>query len=232
MSSGNPAAAVGTDAAPSWVPYAVPMALFLVLTLAEGYAPKTWYPALYTVKVAAVTVALCLCAKAWRGELRWDARAVGLGLLAGLIGLPLWLGIDAVTPPLKLLGTRSAYDPYTEIVDPALRAGFLAVRLFGLAAVVPVMEEVFWRSFLLRYATDPDRWKALPLGTFSAAAFAIVAVLFALAHPEYLAAFVYAALMAGLLRATGSLSACVAAHAATNLALGVYVLLTGNWKLW
>jgi hypothetical protein len=208
------------------------MALYLVLTLAEGQFPAALYPYVYGAKALLVTVALLVTGRTWRREIHFDGKALLLGVIAGLLGLGLWLGLDAVTPPLKFLGTRTAYNPYQEIADPALRAAFLAVRFYGLALMVPVMEEVFWRSFLLRFVTDQDRWETLPLGAFSATAFVVVALLFGFAHPEYLAAFAYAALMAGLLRQTRSLFACIVAHAVTNLALGVYVLTTGNWKLW
>jgi hypothetical protein len=39
-------------------------------------------------------------------------------------------------------------------------------------------------------------------------------------------------LYAGLLRWTRSLFACIVAHGVTNLALGTYVLMTGDWKYW
>ena len=31
----------------------------------------------------------------------------------------------------------------------------VAVRIFGAALVVPVMEELFWRSFLMRWIESP-----------------------------------------------------------------------------
>ena len=215
-----------------WLPYVLPMVLFLVLTQGETVVPRAAYPVAYAVKAIAVTAALVFCARAWRGELRFDGRAVGIGVAAGLIGLPLWLGTDAITPHLSFLGTRTAYNPFVAIADPAARWAFLAARFWGLVVMVPLMEELFFRSFLLRYATDQEGWRTLPVGDFSLAALAIVSLLFAFAHPEYLAALVFALLMAGLLRRTRSLLACVVAHAVTNLSLGVYVLVMGNWKYW
>ena len=217
---------------PNWLPYAAPMVLFLMLTALEGYLPLALYPFVYGIKALLVLIALLICARAWKGELRWDGKAVALGILVGLLGLWLWLKLDALQPAGWSLGKRTAYNPFQEIANPTLRYSFLTVRFVGLALLVPVMEEVFWRSFLLRFATDQDKWKELPLGQFSLAAFGIVAVLFAVAHPEWLAAIGYAALMAGLLRHTKSLLACVVAHGVTNAALGVYVLLTGNWRYW
>ena len=42
----------------------------------------------------------------------------------------------------------------------------IAVRLMGAAVVVPVMEELFWRSFLMRYLINPD-FRAVPMGAFA-----------------------------------------------------------------
>lgn len=215
-----------------WLSYALPMIVFAVATAGEGYLPKSLYPIAYAVKAVIVTAVVLVCARTWRHELRFDVKAVGLGIIAGLIGLPLWLGVDAVTPHLSFLGSRTAYNPFTEIPDATIRAVFLATRFWGLVVMVPLMEEVFWRSFLLRFVTDQDKWYALPVGTFSAVALAVVCAGFGFVHPEYLAAIVFALVMAGLLRYTKNLVSCVIAHGVTNLALGVYVLTTGNWQFW
>jgi CAAX prenyl protease-like protein len=113
-----------------------------------------------------------------------------------------------------------------------LRYGFLALRFYGLVLMVPVMEEVFWRSFLLRFATDLDDFKRVPIGTFSTTAFFVSSAMFAAAHSEWLVAFICAAAYAYLYRVTRSLFACIVAHSVTNLALGIYILITGDWKYW
>ncbi len=215
-----------------WGPYVLPMTLFLVATFVEGHLPKHWYPLAYTAKAVLVTAMLVVGCRTWKNELRGGGGAIFFGILAGLAGLPLWLAVDAVTPHLSFLGTRAAYNPFLEIPDAPARWAFLAARFFGLAVMVPVMEEVFWRSFLLRFVTDQDRWNSLPIGAFSLPALAVVCTLFGVAHPEYLAAVVFALLMAGLLRHTKSLLSCVVAHGVTNLSLGIYVLMTGDWHYW
>ncbi len=97
--------------------------------------------------------------------------------------------------------------------------------------MVPLLEELFWRSFLLRYATDA-RFKTVPLGKYSTEAFAIVAVIFGLAHSKWLAAILTACIYALLPRQTRNLLACVVAHGVTNLSLGVYVVAARDWVYW
>ena len=215
--------------ASSTLPFALPMAAFVILTALEGQFGRGLYPALYAAKVVLALGVLLRSAPAWRGLLRWETKAILLGILAGAIGLPLWLGLDAVTPHASFLGTREALDPATL---GAWRVPFLAVRFFGLALLVPLIEEIFWRGFLLRRLSDPEKWAKLSVERFTPAAALIVSGVFALAHPEWLAALVYSLGLCGLLRATKSLAACVTAHAVTNLLLGIYVSLTGNWRLW
>ncbi len=214
-----------------WLPYVLPMALFVLFTFAEGYAPTTFYPWLYTVKVAVVTVALALCFPRFRHEIKPTVSVLPLALLVGLAVCAEWVLLNPFVPPLPG-SNRTAYNPFAEITNPFGVWAFLGVRFFGLALLVPVMEEVFWRSFGLRFASDQDRWQSLPVGTFTIPGLLITSSLFALAHPEWLVAFICAVAYAFLLRQTRSLFAVIVAHAVTNAALGVYVLLTGNWHYW
>ncbi len=216
---------------PDWLPYAAPMALFILLTVAEGKAPKDWYIALYAVKAALVTASLFIFGKAWRHEIKPEWRVLPVAVLVGLAVCAEWVLLDRWIP-YPHLGARTAYNPFAAIADPTLRYGFLALRFYGLAVMVPIMEEVFWRSFLLRFVTDQEDWKKIPLGTYSVTAFFVVAGMFAASHSEWLVAFVCAAAYAVLLRVTRSLFACIVAHAVTNLALGIYILVTGDWKYW
>lgn len=216
---------------PLWLAYVAPMVLFAVLTTVEGKAPPALYPVLYIAKAVLVTASLLVFGKAWRGEIKVEARVLPAALLVGLVTLAEWVLLDRFVP-YPHLGTRTGYNPFEAIPDPVLRGAFLAFRFWGLAVMVPIMEEVFWRSFVLRYVTDMDRWWTLPVGTFSLAALGVMTVGFAALHPEWLVAVVCALLYAGLLRWTRSLFAVIVAHGVTNLGLGVYVLATGDWKYW
>lgn len=219
-----------TKPSPSWLPYVLPMGLFLALTFAEPYLPKAQYPLVYAVKTLIVTAALIWASRAWRHEIKFKGSILIPAIGAGIIGFLGWVGINEAIP-FGHYGSRVGYNPLDELERQWILP-FLAVRLFGMVIIVPIMEEVFWRSWLLRYATNQDKWASLPIGTFSIAAFFVVCGLFAAAHPEWLVAFLFAALMAGLLRYTKSLLACIIAHGVTNLALAGYVLFTDDWKYW
>ncbi|WP_435019178.1 CAAX prenyl protease-related protein [Tundrisphaera sp. TA3] len=222
-----------------WLPYVLPMGVFLGFSMLEGYLPKgsgggphpTWYPLAYTAKIAAVLAAMWFGRSTWSdlkprpGMLGW-ALAIGAGVLV----TGMWVGLDGWYYRFDKEDARAAFDPFT--LPPAARFGFLAVRLLGLVVVVPIFEELFWRSFLLRWVIDPDHFRDVPIGRVTPMAAGVSAALFASAHPEWLPALLTGLLWAGLLWRTKSLLACVVSHMVANLGLGLYVLATHQWKYW
>ena len=112
------------------------------------------------------------------------------------------------------------------------RAAVLAAnQTDGLVVLVPIFEELFWRSFLIRWLVDDD-FTRVPIGKVTPVAAVISAVIFGAVHPEWLPGVLTGLAWAWLLRHTRSLTACVVSHATANLALGLYVLATGDWKFW
>jgi uncharacterized protein len=228
------------EPAPVW-PYVVPLAGFLALTSLEGYlptaaggAPSTlWYPIGYTLKVVGVSVLLWV----YRGILRdlrpWpDALGAALSVAIGLAVTAVWIGLDGHYPDLSRLGLggqRTAFDPMR--LAPAARVGFLTVRVLGLVVLVPLIEELFYRSFLMRWVIDQD-FTRVPIGRVTPAALAVTTGVFGLSHPEWLPALLTGLAWGWLVWRTKSVSACVLSHAVANLALAGYVLATGEWKFW
>lgn len=148
-----------------------------------------------------------------------------LSLLAGLFVFVAWIHLD-----YSLGGEAKGFDP-TLLEQEWVRTGSIVIRLLGAVVVVPVMEELFWRSFLLRYIIHKD-FTSIPIGTFTWASFLITAVLFGLEHH-----LIVAGVMAGivynlLLVHTRSIAQCILSHAVTNLCLGIHVLSTGQWRFW
>lgn len=147
----------------------------------------------------------------------------GLGLLVFV----LWIQMDWV---LASAGAPQGFNPEL-FQDRSTRLFMTAFRIAGAVLVVPMMEELFWRSFLIRYIINP-KFESVGVGTFTWGSFLVTVVLFGFEHN-----YILAGMMAGiaynlLLYRTRSLAQCVLAHAVTNLALAVYVLVTGNWQYW
>jgi CAAX prenyl protease-like protein len=222
-----------------WLPYVAPMAVFLILTSLEGYlptpseaSPKLYYPPFYAAKIAVVALTCWLCRSTWRDLIPWPGvKSLALSIALGLVVTLLWVGLDGWYPIYGDVGSRAAFNP--NVLSPGSRIAFLTVRMLGLVLIVPLFEELFWRSFVVRWIIEPDQFREVPIGRITPVAAAITAALFAVEHPaEWLPALLTGGLWAGLLWQTKSVSACFVSHAVANLGLGVYVLTTGAWKFW
>jgi hypothetical protein len=98
--------------------------------------------------------------------------------------------------------------------------------------LVPIIEELFWRGWLMRWLIDAD-FRKVPLGSYSGRAFWITALLFASEHGPYWEV----GLLAGIaynwwILRTRTLGDCIIAHAVTNAALSAYVIAAGKWQYW
>jgi CAAX prenyl protease-like protein len=210
----------------------LPFAVYMAFLAIEGAVAAQW-PGhdgrwIYPVKVGAVTLLLWLYRQQYR-ELcvRPDARWVGMVAPAlGAVVFVLWINLDA---GWLSLGGGPGYDPRD--AGGAIRWDLALPRLAGAALVVPVMEELFWRSFLLRWIDKPD-FLALEPMRITLRALLIASALFGLEHNLWLAGIVAGLAYGWLYRASGNLWAPVVAHATTNLMLGVWVLSTASWSFW
>jgi CAAX prenyl protease-like protein len=108
----------------------------------------------------------------------------------------------------------------------------LVLRMIRAVIIVPIVEELFWRAWLMRWLIDND-FEKVPLGKYSAQAFWIVAVLFASEHGSYWDVGLAAGIIYNwwMVR-TRSLGDLILAHAVTNGILGAYVIAFGKWEYW
>lgn len=213
---------------PRILPFAIYMAFIMVADLLGrlglSAADLRW---LYPLKIGAVLLAL------WWGrrhytELRWqglDARWWALSVGAGLLVLVLWLKLDA---GWMVVGSSAGFDPTDE---HGVNWPLALLRLAGAALVVPVMEELFWRSFLLRWLVDA-RFLAVAPAAATLRAFAITAVLFGIEHNLWLAGIVAGVVYALLYMRSQNLWTAIVAHAVTNAGLSVWILATNSWNYW
>lgn len=199
------------------------------------------YPVVYTVKIALTIAAMAFV---WPGYRQIPFRVSPLAIVVGVVGVVLWVWICQLQLERQLLepiglakllgmGDRPAYNPLEQLAhSPAWAYAFLTVRFLGLAVVVPIIEEFFLRGFLMRYVIAQDWWK-WPFGRVTPLAVAVGTIFPMLMHPaELFAAAVWFSLVTLLLVRTKNIWDCVAAHAVTNLLLGVYVVKYGQWQLW
>ncbi len=151
----------------------------------------------------------------------------GASVLLGLLVFVLWINMDW---GIATFGENKGFDPFL-IADTGTRNIMIFSRIFGAALVVPIMEELFWRSFMLRYVITSD-FMTVRIGTYTLTSFVICSVLFGLEHNLLLAGIMAGASYSLLLYWTKSIYQCILAHAVTNLVLGLYVLQTGYWQFW
>ncbi len=150
-----------------------------------------------------------------------------IGIAVGLLIFALWIAPQELFhQPQRMEG----FDPY---VIPEMTPWMLATRFARLVLVVPLVEEIFWRGFLLRYLVRED-FTALPFGSANRMSFWIVVLLFTSIHAQsdWSAAFVTGILLNLIAVRTRSLTACVTAHAVANLTLGIYICVTRQWGFW
>ncbi|HTQ56449.1 MAG TPA: CAAX prenyl protease-related protein [Bryobacteraceae bacterium] len=213
---------------PPVVSYVAPFAAFVALRWLP-VAPEWLAPARLLLVAAAIVVFSRRVLPAHPSHL---ARSVLLGAAV----LAVWIAPDLVWPRYRefWLFHNAVTGAARSSLPPGLRRNvfFIAVRMLESAVLVPVLEELFWRGWLMRWLIDPD-FENVPMGRYTSFSFWAVAVLFASEHGPYWDV----GLIAGVaynwwLVRTRSLADCMVAHAVTNALLGVYVLACNQWQYW
>lgn len=223
-----------SDAFPRILPFALFMAFVAVgsmlpppVPVAPGELDSRWIYAARAVVVGAAFLIL------WRRytELR-SAPPLRAGdwLLAAASGigvLVIWVLLDEGWVTFELAGGFDPRKHGSEAIDWPVTF----MRLFGLALVVPVVEELFWRSFLMRWLEKTDFLKVDP-ASVGMRALLISSGLFALEHTQWLAGLIAGLAYGWIYMRTGKLWVPVIAHAVTNGGLGIYILVTQDWRFW
>ena len=196
----------------------------LLVRLGWSAAELRW---LYAVKVGAVVLVL---AYFWRDydelrSARLPMRVVIAAVGMGVAVLALWISLSA---DWMSIGTAAGFDPTT---GGRIDWPLVAVRIAGAALVVPVMEELFWRSFLLRWI-DASDFRTVEPSQVSAKSVIITSVLFGFEHNLWLAGIVAGIAYIALFMRHRTIWSPILAHAVTNGLLGAWVVYTGSWSYW
>jgi hypothetical protein len=169
---------------------------------------------------------------------------LGTAIIAGVLVAAGWVGGQYLFNQIKIgsfsFGDRLFLFPGTiEVTDPRVGISTFSwyaqatTRIAVACITVPIVEEIFWRGFMLRALIDWDRFEQIPLGTFTWFSFVGTALLSTLQHPDNWAIsifcwFAYNALFYW----RKSLLCLMITHGVTNLALYTYVLIAEDWLFW
>lgn len=218
-----------------FVAYVAPMVTFLVLLAAVSGAKSigtAWWLQSAEYWIYPLQTVVCGAQVLWfRREYEtlaprrvWVAIAIGLGVFL------LWIAPQAFFgQPARTVG----FNPDVFAAHRGLYWATVSLRFLRLVVVVPIVEEIFWRGFLLRYFID-EKFTRVSVGAFSWLSFGAVTIGFMLVHAaaDWPAAMVTGALYNFVAYRTRSLGACVVAHALTNALLGGWIMATKQWGFW
>lgn len=210
-------------------PFAIYMSFLPAGQLLARFLPGVDLRPLYGVQIASTAIALAFF---WRqyGELHVRAairaKDILVAVSCGLMVFVLWVSLDH--PIFLLGGMDGGFDPRD---DGVINWALASVRVFGASLVVPVMEELFWRSFLARWIDRPS-FLEQPPQRISLKAVALTSALFAVEHTLWFAGLIAGIVYAWLYRRTGNLWVPVISHMVTNCLLAVWVLRTASWQFW
>jgi uncharacterized protein len=215
------------------VPYIAPFLTFIAIMGIEKATglPTTWTYPLRALATLAVLLVFSRAPLAMRPTRPLASAALGALVFA------LWIGPDVVFGPgyrhfwlfqNSITGTSASSFP----TGLTRSFWFLAVRTASCALLVPPVEELFWRGWLMRWIIDSD-FQKVPLGAYQAAAFWLVALMFAAEHGPYWEVGLATGIIYNwwMVR-TRNVSDCIVAHAVTNGLLSAYILATHQFQYW
>jgi len=210
--------------------YVFPFVIYLVIgelvqSLLVGYETYHLYAA-YGLRTLIVG-GILLRYRSLYTELK-ERRLDVMALLVGVLIFALWVGLEGHYP--LFFGASSQFDP--TVFGTGMEIMLLSLRLVGSVLVAAFIEELFCRSFLMRYVIDPEKWANIPVGTYTFTSFVVVALFFGFAHFRWLPGILTGIVLNLLLYKRRNIFACVEAHGMANLLLFIYVVYTESWSFW
>jgi CAAX prenyl protease-like protein len=214
------------------LPYVLPFIVFLFFIAVQKYIPLS--PAIeYPLRVVLLALVLFVFSRKvieLRCSRRIETAVIGVAVFV------IWIGPDLLFPGYRrhwifqneLFGSLGSNIPENVLNSPIV----LWSRIIRAVVLVPIIEELFWRAWLMRWLIAP-RFKRVPLGAFAPVSFTATALLFASEHGPYWDVGLAAGLIYNwwMIR-TKSLGDCILAHAVTNACLCGYVVATRHWEYW
>ncbi len=218
--------------APSATPYVAPFVVFLALLAIQSYIPLDQRIEFGLRIVIMAGVLWYFSRDVISFRMVRPLSSLGIGLAVFLI----WIAPDLLIPGYRshwlfqnsITGAAKTTVAAAGLNDPWV----LLFRTLRATLIVPVVEELFWRAWLMRWLVDRDFWK-VQLGTYLPSAFWLTAALFASEHgPYWDVGLIAGAIYNWWMVRTRSLGDLIAAHAITNGCLCAYVIFGHKWEYW
>jgi CAAX prenyl protease-like protein len=214
------------------LPYIAPFAVFMGFLALRSVAPlpELAEQILWLALTAAVLIFVSRSVIDLRPSRFWVSVALGVAVFV------LWIGPDLISTSYRhfwLFTNPVTGAPKSSLSDASKSdALLLALRSARAIVIVPIVEELFWRAWLMRWIVDPN-FQKIPLGTYAPTAFWVVAALFASEHGPYWDVGLATGIVYNwwMVR-TKSLGDLILTHAVTNACLCAYVIAAGKWEYW
>ncbi len=212
--------------------YIAPFVIFLALITLGAIPPfNSTLAALFRLVLLAVVCVVC-----WPPELSIAPRYPLTTIAIGAAVFVLWIAPDLAFPGYRktiLFSNAIVGHLHSSLGAEALQNPWmLSWRTLRAIVIVPVVEELFWRGWLMRWLINAD-FQKVPLGAYTPFSFWITAILFASEHGPYWDVGLITGLIynAWMIR-TKSVSSCILMHAVTNAVLSAYVISYAQWQYW
>ncbi|HYP04814.1 MAG TPA: CAAX prenyl protease-related protein [Bryobacteraceae bacterium] len=215
------------------IPYVLPFAVFLTLLSASSYLHDWLGSWEYPVRVTILTIVLLVFS---RDVIDLRVRRLAATVIVGVAVFAIWVAPDLLIPGYRhhWLFENAITGKLSSSIPEGLRDNLfvLVFRTIRAAILVPIIEELFWRAWLLRWLISP-KFEQVPLGAYTASSMWISALLFASEHGPYWEVGLIAGLIYNFwMVRTKSLGDCILAHAVTNATLSLFVVFSGRWEYW
>ena len=180
--------------------------------------------AIYPIKTLIMLFTLFILFKEFK-ELKkfkfyWDS------IFWGILIIVVWVGMDKLYPFIS----TSEFNP--TIFPTGIMIALVAFRIIGAVIVASFTEELFIRSFLVRFFVDSKNFEKVKIGTYTLFSFLVTVLFFGFAHDRWLVGIITSIILNGFLYLKKDLWLCIQTHSVANLVLAIYVLYTQSWGFW
>jgi exosortase E/protease (VPEID-CTERM system) len=199
-----------------------PFLVVLATSMITG-AFSSGFGAFYGLRVLTGGFALWYFRRDFAGSLRGCSWA---GIAIGVIAFGLWVALEPAST-----GASRSLASTVGTLPRGLAWAWVALRVIGSVAIVPLAEELAFRGYLTRRLISVD-FESVPLGRLTWTSLMISSAAFGLLHGRWLAGLLVGILYALAMSRRGKLGDAILAHAVTNLLIAGTVLATGDWAMW